>query len=120
MKRGMPGVAECMAGFAHNVLIKAGCMNFWSPAFPIRGAQGVRRHRLRSLLWALAFSGPQSSHLCSEKAGRWSPRALPAWTSYGSLQAADRDSQGGQVIGSDSQWHLSWGTMEKVILEGAA
>ena len=113
-------VAKCMAGFAYDMLFGAGCAQLWLPPFPIRGALGVRRGRLRSLIWALPFSGSQFSPLCSEKAGSWCPRALPAWTSCGSLQAADRDSQGGQVVGSESQWPLSWGSMEKVVLEGVA
>ena len=85
--------------------------------FPPEEPLRVRRGRSRSLLGALPFSGSQSSPLCSEKAGSWSPTALPAWTSCGSLQAADRDSQGGQAVGSESQWPLSWGSMQKVVLE---
>lgn len=81
--------------------------------------------------WELGEAGydPYSEHfpslalfspLCSEKAGSWCPRALPAWTCCGSLQAADRDSQGGRVVGSESQWPLNWGSMQKVVLEGVA
>ena len=80
---------------------------------------GARRGRLRSLVWALPFSGSQSS-LCSEKAGSWSPGALAAWISCGSLQAADRDSEGSQVVGSESQGPLSCGSREKAVLEGVA